>query len=90
MILHTAERLKTQGVAIHKQASMAMLNIDNLKAAFTNINQAFTDISNFRRESLPMMAQSIIEMDRISAEAETTIKKMEKGNVSKSQIEIEY
>jgi uncharacterized protein YaaN involved in tellurite resistance len=90
MIVHTAERLKTQGVEIHKQASSAMLDIEKLKTAFADINQAFTDISNFRRESLPKMAQSIIEMDRLSAEAETTIKKMEKGNVSKPTVEIEY
>lgn len=90
MIAHTAERLKMQGVDIHKQASSAMLDIEKLKTAFSNINQAFDDISNFRRESLPMMAQNILEMDRLTTEAEKTIVKMEKGNAKRPTIEIEY
>jgi len=40
LINQTAERLRTQGVEIQKQASQASLDVDNLKAAFANVQGA--------------------------------------------------
>jgi len=88
LIAGTAQRLKTQGVEIQKQASSAALDMDTLKNAFKDINEAMADISNFRRESLPKMADTILEMNKMTSEAEKNIKDMEKGNVAQENIRL--
>lgn len=80
MIRKNAELLRTQGVEIHKQASSAMLEMDKLKSAFADINAAMDDISRFRQEALPQMANTILELEHLTGEAEKTIQKMEKGD----------
>mgnify|MGYP001598821341 CR=1 FL=1 len=89
LIAGTAARLKTQGVEIHKQASTAQLNIESLKTAFADIKAAMDDVSNFRVHALPQMSSTILELDKVSAEAEKSIKKMEVGNRTKLQIKID-
>lgn len=80
LILATSERLKQQGVEIHKQASGAQLKVETLKKAFANINAAMEDVANFRRQALPQMATLIGELDTVSAQAEEAVQKMERGN----------
>lgn len=80
LIAGTAEQLKTQGVQIQKQASQATLDIQVLKQAFNDIEEALDDISNFRRNALPQMAQSIVEMGEITDNMEDKITQYEKGN----------
>ena len=77
IIAQTAEKLKTQGVEIHKQASSAQLDMEVLKKAFSDIDEAYRDISKFRQQALPNMAASILEMDEFTAKAEKTINKIE-------------
>jgi uncharacterized protein YaaN involved in tellurite resistance len=80
LIADTAAQLKTQGAAIHKDAAASKLDINTLKQAFADINAAIEDISKFRREALPQMASNILEMERLTGEAEEVMKKMDKGN----------
>lgn len=80
LISSTAARLRTQGVEVHKQASQTMLDMEALKSAFRDINAAMQDISSFRQASLPKMAQTVLEMDALTREAEQTIQRMEEGN----------
>lgn len=89
LIAGTAARLKTQGTDIHKQASTAQLNIESLKSAFADIKTAMDEVSSFRVKALPQMANTILELDKLSAEAEKSIKKMEEGNKVKPQINID-
>lgn len=89
LIAGTAARLKTQGMEIHKQASTAQLNLDSLRSAFSDLKIAMEDISSFRINALPQMAHTILELDKISGEAEKTIVKMEEGNKAKPQIKLE-
>jgi uncharacterized protein YaaN involved in tellurite resistance len=89
LIAGTAARLKTQGAEIHKQAASSQLNLESLRSAFADIKTAMEDVSNFRVNALPQMASTIAELDQISAEAEQTILKMEKGNRAKPEIKIE-
>ncbi len=89
LIAGTAARLKTQGVEIHKQASTAQLNLDSLRSAFADLKIAMEDVSTFRLNALPQMANTILELDKISGEAEKTIVKMEEGNKAKLQIKLE-
>lgn len=80
LISHTAQQLRSQGAEIHKQASTAQLDMESLKGAFADIHAAMDDIARFRREALPQMAGVILEMDRMTGEAEENIRKMEQGN----------
>jgi uncharacterized protein YaaN involved in tellurite resistance len=89
LIANTAERLKTQGTEIHKQASASHLDMEKLKQAFADINEAMDEITKFRIESLPKMAETIIEMDKLTAEAEEKIKEKEKAKKVEPVVPIE-
>ena len=89
LIAGTAERLKTQGAEIHKQASSAMLDIEVLKQSFADIRSALDDVSRYRQEALPRMAQNILEMDKLAAESEATIQRMEGARASARDFPIE-
>lgn len=80
LIAQTAAQLKTQGVAVHKQASDAQLDMETLRKAFVDINSALDDISTFRQQALPQMAKNILEMDRLTKLTEESIQRMEQGN----------
>jgi uncharacterized protein YaaN involved in tellurite resistance len=91
LIAGTASRLRTQGAAIHKQASGTQLDLDSLKRAFEDIRAALDDISRYRREALPRMAERITQMDRLAEDSEQAIRKMEhaeKARVVEFPIEI--
>ena len=77
LIAGTASRLRTQGAEIQKQASSSQLNINLLKQAFSDIRIALDDIDTYRQQALPQMAENILEMERMAAEAEQQIHKVE-------------
>lgn len=87
LIAGTAERLRTQGVEIHKQAAATQLNMDTLKKAFADIRAAIDDVSRYRQEALPKMAQTILELDKLSADAGSTIDTMNAANKAKEAFE---
>lgn len=89
LIAGTAERLKTQGVAIHKQASTAQISMESLKKSFADIESALKDISDFRMNALPQMAGAVLELDKITAESGKAIESMEKAKKSAGDIVIE-
>lgn len=77
LIADTAKNLRQQGAEIHKMAAGTTINIDTLKAAFADINAAIADVTRFRQDALPQMAQAIVELDKLSAEGEKAITNME-------------
>ncbi len=89
LIAGTAQRLKTQGAEIHKQAASTTIDMEALKGAFIDINAAMEDISSFRSKALPQMANTIIEMDQLTSQANASIVKMEKGNRAKPSITLD-
>jgi uncharacterized protein YaaN involved in tellurite resistance len=89
LIAGTAERLKTQGAQIHKQAAAAQINMDSLKKAFTDINAAITDITEFRSNALPQMASAISEMEITLAEAAKKFTELDYNKGRDRGIEIE-
>lgn len=89
LIKGTAERLKTQGAAIHKQAASAQIDMEALKSAFSDIKSAMDDLSRFRIEALPQMANTVLELDRLSTEAEAAIRKVDEGNRKRPSITID-
>jgi len=78
LIANTAERLKTQGTEIHKMASTTQLDMESLRKAFADVKEAMEDIATFRQEALPDVAKQNLELDSLTAQAETTIKKRNK------------
>ncbi len=87
MIAGTAARLKTQGTQIHQQATSTMLDMDALRSAFEDIDAALDEISRYRREALPTMAGNILELDRLTAESEEAIERMESGRSATDRLE---
>lgn len=90
LIKNTAERLKVQGTEIHKMASSTQLNMESLKLAFADINEAMQDISEYRKSSLPQMAETIVELDKLTKGAEEKIASLEQGNKAESLMPIEF
>ncbi|MBU1191670.1 MAG: toxic anion resistance protein [Gammaproteobacteria bacterium] len=88
LIAGTAKRLRTQGAQIHKQAASAQIEVETLKAAFVDIHAALNDIATFRQNALPQMAQTVLELDRLTKETEDTIKDIEAGNAARPKIDI--
>ncbi|MBU0680277.1 MAG: toxic anion resistance protein [Proteobacteria bacterium] len=80
LIGDTARKLREQGVEIHKQAATSQLDINTLKQAFNDISQALNDISKFRKEALPQMAGTILELDSLTKSTEESITRLEKGD----------
>jgi uncharacterized protein YaaN involved in tellurite resistance len=87
MIAGTAERLKTQGTQIHQQASSTMLDMESLRTAFADIDTALDEISRYRREALPTMASTILELDQLTADSEAAIENMERGRTATTRID---
>ncbi|WLQ14507.1 toxic anion resistance protein [Hahella aquimaris] len=87
LIAETASTLRTQGVEIQKQASQAQLDINTLKKAFTDVQAALEELSSFRRNALPKMAQSIVDMDELSGKMEKSIQKMEGAEEARVSLE---
>lgn len=82
LISGTAERLRTQGTEIHKQAAGTMLDMEALRSAFTNITGALDEISRYRKEALPQMATSILELDQLAAQGEEAIRRLEESSAA--------
>lgn len=80
LLAGTAERLKTQGVEIQKQASESMLNAETLKKAFSDCMEAMESVSKYRQEALPRMSQTILEFKDLAEKGEQAIQRIEKGN----------
>ena len=90
LIEETAARLKTQGAAIQKQAASTQLSMESLKRAFDDTQAALNDIATFRRNALPAMAEDILEMDKMTAEAEAQIRQQEQGNQAAPSMELDF
>jgi uncharacterized protein YaaN involved in tellurite resistance len=90
LLTGNAKRLKQQAVDIHKQASSAQLDIEKLGASFRDIREALESISDFRRKALPQMAENIVRMDKMSAEQEDHIKKLENAKQAKAAVQNEF
>lgn len=74
MIESTSQLLGTQGVEIQKQASSATIDIDRLKAAFTNIYAALDAVDTYKAKALSNLAQSADTLGAEIAKAETRLK----------------
>jgi uncharacterized protein YaaN involved in tellurite resistance len=86
LIEDNARVLQTQGVEIQKQAAESVINVDKLVNAFDSLNQALTEISNYRREALPGMRDTIQKFKTLTEKASETIDRMERGQKAKDNV----
>ncbi len=86
LIAGTARRLKEQGAEIHKQAASTQIDMKALQSAFRDIHAALDDISRYRQQALPKMAQTITEMDRLTTEGEKKIRQMERAEIAAEDV----
>lgn len=89
LIAGTAERLKTQGADIQKQASSTQLDIKVLRQAFADVETALNDINTYRQQALPQMAENILEMDRMATDAEKRIQDIRHAEVATADFPLE-
>ena len=87
VIAGTAARLRAQGTEIHRQATGTMIDMEALRAAFADIDAALDEISRYRREALPTMASGILELDRLAADGEEAIDRMERGRDATARLD---
>lgn len=73
----TSQMLKSQGAEIHKQSVESTVSAEDLKAAFENAVAALDEISNFKREALPVMKQNIEQFRELAEKGEVEIRKLE-------------
>ena len=66
-----------------------MLDMDSLRAAFDDINIALDEISRYRREALPTMASTILELDHLTEEGEKSIQRMEQSGTAKTSLNLD-
>lgn len=89
MIAGTAERLKTQGTQIHEQAASAMLDMDALRSAFEDITIALDEVSRFRREALPKMAGTIVELDDLTGKGEEALQRLDDAREAQPKLDLQ-
>lgn len=89
LIAGTAARLRTQGAEIQKQASSTQIEIGVLRQAFADVRAALDDISTYRTQALPKMAESILEMDRLATDSEKEIRKLEHAEIATADFPLE-
>ena len=56
--------------------------------SFLDINSALEQISHYRQNALPKMAQTIVEFDRLTAAGEATIQQIEAGAAKRPALQI--
>lgn len=88
LIAQNAQVMKQQTAEVQRQASSTQLDIDKLKVAFADVEEAFNSLSQFRLQALPKMASEISEMNDIAAKQEATISKMERGEQIADEFQI--
>ncbi len=89
LIAGTAARLRQQGAEIHRQAASSTLDMESLKGAFADITAAMDEISRYRQEALPQMAQTILEFDKLTDEGEAAVQRLEEAREVRPLLQIE-
>ena len=79
LISSTSQMLKEQGVAIQKQATENMISPEVLKQAFQDVIAALEDISAFKQQALPKMAETVAQFKELALTGEKEIARLEKA-----------
>jgi len=85
LIQGTARQLKEQGMAIHNQASSAMLDIEALNQSFEDIYASMEAISEYKHEALDNMKLTINQLGASVEKARVYADKVKAENASLSE-----
>ena len=88
LTLGTSKRLHETTAEIHKAAASATLDMKKLGESWTYVTNTWDEMTTFRRDALPAMAQVIGELHDMNEKGEKVIKQMEAGNALRAQIQI--
>jgi uncharacterized protein YaaN involved in tellurite resistance len=87
LIVSNAKRMNEQGTAIYEKAGQATLNIESLKEAFANIDEAMTKINALKSEALKQAKEEVSVMKEISHKLENKINEVETiENITASKV----
>lgn len=81
----TAKALRQQGVDIQKRASGAMLDMQVLEEAFSEVMGAIDDLSSYRQEALPRLDEQIERLATLAKQGNASIERLQEGNASQPQ-----
>lgn len=82
MIGGTAKALRQQGVDIQKRASSAMLDMQVLEEAFSEVMGAIDDLSSYRQEALPRLDEQIDRLATLAKQGNASIERLQEGRES--------
>ncbi|MBT2787874.1 MULTISPECIES: toxic anion resistance protein [unclassified Halomonas] len=82
MIGGTAKALRQQGVDIQKRASSAMLDMQVLEEAFSEVMGAIDDLSSYRQEALPRLDEQINRLATLAKQGNASIERLQEGSDS--------
>lgn len=82
MIGGTAKALRQQGVDIQKRASSAMLDMQVLEEAFSEVMGAINDLSTYRQDALPRLDEQIDRLATLSQQGKASIERLQEGSES--------
>ncbi len=80
LISSTSKMLKEQGSQIQQQSMSTGVSIDTLKVSFSDLMEALDSISEYKRQALPQMQQTITAFREMAEQGEIQVKKLEKGS----------
>jgi uncharacterized protein YaaN involved in tellurite resistance len=63
MIESTSLMLKQQSAGVYEQASSATVDVEKLKAAFTNIYEAMDSVATYKQAALGSMQKTVIALE---------------------------
>lgn len=86
LIAGTASALKQQGAEIQNRASSATLDMAQLEQSFRDVLEAIEDVSRYREEALPVLAQQIQRMDDMAREGQAAIHRLDEGGEAGSGV----
>ncbi|MDO5823302.1 toxic anion resistance protein [Methanobrevibacter sp.] len=80
IIESTSHMLKEQGSEIQKHSAEAMISPEVLKTSFAEAIQAIEDVSNYKKQALPQMKETIVLFTDLANEGQKVVEKIETGN----------
>jgi uncharacterized protein YaaN involved in tellurite resistance len=79
MIGNTVSQLQRNVSEMNRLSSNTGLDIETLKNSFSDIDLALEDISNFRQQAIPMMAETILALDNLTDKQAKRVRELERG-----------
>lgn len=80
IIESTSHMLKEQGSEIQKHSAEAMISPEVLKTSFAEAIQAIEDVSNYKKQALPQMKETIVLFTDLANEGQKVVEKIETDN----------